>query len=645
MSSLDHTCLNPTSSAEKKSVASTPTITPLILYRIANANIHVILSAPHGGHTKFGAQSIEMNQRPLLPGVVTKSDLHTLDLLMLIDDYVRLHAAARPHVVAARFHRQFIDANRNARVASQVAVHPDCVVSRQLYDDYHSMITQSIEHAIGNDPHSRVLLLDLHGMKPYTDYIAVGTLNGLTYDKNLCNEAYMGFLWHLRDLLGTSILPLPGCSDFPQYSGGYTIQRHGVGSRVDAFQLEFGSFLRQVEVRRHVAAAVGEAIVRSLQPMEPFLMRIRTNPQVGWSMDGVRAVRAKLRRANCYTPRDLRATIASINITLVAQGSRRFSRGTLKVIRNALCSTEVGEAVAESGQAASINSGKLTPREFLDLHFERLWDPCTVSDMSAGACGDEDRLVLRSTVRRIFLCSQMVVHLLNRPQSEADAVQSFLQCACQNQVLHASGCAGGMKEERRKGGSTSSTSSGSSCESGSGDDNDCSLAMGFFGIFLRGLSFSCAPAKLLLPRLHCYSRGMPVASHDSENDKDNVPVPVNGFAITFADANEFNQKLRDWRIFVARCFASRALEGEGTEETRKERAIAPRFGTAAALVHLSVSAPPAPPTAAKVSRQAVEQEEDTRLGSVSMMPPSPPQPSIPPMGEDALCQVVVVYES
>ena len=410
---------------------------PLVLYRIESATAQVILTAPHGGSSKIGAQSA-LSPRPLVPGVVTKSDLHTLDLLALIDEYVRSRLSTPPHVVAARFHRQFIDANRNARVASQVAVNPDCATSRQLYDEYHDLITNCIDHCIERDPHSRVLLLDLHGMKPYTDFIAVGSLNHMTHDTKISNKPYMGFLWHLRDLLGTTILPLPGNNDFPQYSGGFTIQRHGIGSRVDAFQLEFGSFLRQLEVRKNIAALIGESIVRTLQPMESFLVRLRANPKVGWSMDGVRTVQAKLKRANCYTPQDLHTQLMSINGQLVAHGAKKFSRGTLQVMREALLLYATTHTSSSSSSAVESNSNndnsdsntgkggneitggtnnaKVLPREFLELHYAQLWTPMSVvgvgheTMLGSSRTGIEegDAVGLRSIVRRIFLCPELL---------------------------------------------------------------------------------------------------------------------------------------------------------------------------------------------------------------------------------------------
>lgn len=73
-----------------------------------------------------------------------------------------------------------IDANRNARVLSQVAYHPNCITARNAYDDYHNSIEDCISHSISSSSFSRALLLDIHGMSPYTDSIIVGTLNGQT---------------------------------------------------------------------------------------------------------------------------------------------------------------------------------------------------------------------------------------------------------------------------------------------------------------------------------------------------------------------------------------------------------------------------------------------------------------------------------
>jgi hypothetical protein len=72
---------------------------------------------------------------------------------------------------------------------------------------------------------------------------------------------------------------------------------------VDALQLEFGAMLRSAEMRVAIAEAVGEAIVRTIRPMNSFLQTIA--PAVHWTKEQLSAVEAKLRRAHCYTPIDL----------------------------------------------------------------------------------------------------------------------------------------------------------------------------------------------------------------------------------------------------------------------------------------------------------------------------------------------------
>ena len=152
----------------------------MVLHRTENANIPVVLTAPHGGPLPVGNQN--MTPRPSIPGVVTRGDLHTMDLMILIDEYVRRRTSntKRPHIVAARFHRQYIDANRNSRITSHAAYHPDCPTAKGVYDQYHNRIDTCIAHSMDSSPFCRTLLLDIHGMGPYSDFVIVGTLNGQT---------------------------------------------------------------------------------------------------------------------------------------------------------------------------------------------------------------------------------------------------------------------------------------------------------------------------------------------------------------------------------------------------------------------------------------------------------------------------------
>lgn len=339
----------------------------MIIHRIDTANIPIILTAPHGGQSRCGSHS--MKARPQLPGVVTKCDLYTMELLTLIDESIRRRTndKKRPHIVAARFHRQYIDANRNGRILSQVAYHPDCPIAKSNYEQYHDHIDSCIAHSLDGSPFSRALLLDIHGMGPYSDYVVVGTLNGQTCSTSgsqSISQPYMGFLWHLRGLLGTAVLPLAGCADFPQYSGGHTVARHG-GGRVDDLQLEFGGFLRTVELRNQVAEIIGEAILRTMQPMRSFLQTLALLPTVQWRKDDIVLVEEKLRKAKCLTPLDIMERISCINTTIEKQGARKFFKKTLRIMIDML-----GKNVPCLSEPSSCS--KILPKEFVACNQQNL---------------------------------------------------------------------------------------------------------------------------------------------------------------------------------------------------------------------------------------------------------------------------------
>lgn len=367
----------------------------LIVHRTENANIPVILTAPHGGLLNCGSQS--MTARPFLPGVVTRGDLHTMDLLILIDEYVRRKTCneKRPHIVAAKFHRQYIDANRNGRVESQAAYHADCTVAKDLYDQYHCHINNCVAHSLDSSPYSRALLLDIHGMGPYSDYIIAGTLNGQTCSVSgpqSVSRPHMGFLWHLRGLMGTTILPPHGCADFPQYSGGYTVARHG-GGRVDALQLEFGGFLRTAQMRNQVAEAVGEAILRTVQPMRAFLHTLAKLPTVQWRNDDIDHVELKLRKAGCLTPADIAERLSCINKVFEKQGARKFFKKTLRVMmdmfENSKMSMSAMRVQLSSGSSLRMTAhdAKVLPRDFVTSNLQDLIFSPDLSSASDSPCG------------------------------------------------------------------------------------------------------------------------------------------------------------------------------------------------------------------------------------------------------------------
>lgn len=202
--------------------------------RLDSATLPVLLTAPHGG-----VLGLCLLERPSLARVVKKRDKHTIELLDLIDQHIKRRLKGHlAHTVVANFHRRHIDANRNADSPDEAAHHPRCDLGRQLHQQYHTLIERCLEHCtsfstprtdlslpvpvasgaaaggkIGNGWNSdsggapqRILHLDIHGVKKYSDFVVVGTNHGATCSKSLL-EGENGFLWHLRRLIPAAVLP------------------------------------------------------------------------------------------------------------------------------------------------------------------------------------------------------------------------------------------------------------------------------------------------------------------------------------------------------------------------------------------------------------------------------------------------------
>ena len=246
-----------------------------VLLRCQTAELPIILTAPHGGSKSF---PMSRSMKARVPGqqVCTKSDMHTIRLLGNIDDAVFKMCGLRPHVVAARFHRKYIDANRNYEVLEQHAYHPDCELARSAYQDYHRCIEECVVHCRQLFPDKVILLLDIHGQKLYDDYIVLGTQSGgtlvrpaETHGEGASSAPGVAVIQQLRRHLGMAVLPEHGLADISRYSGGYTVVRHSCAGTVDAIQLEFGSLLRfepaqSRRVGHTVALAVVSAIAESV---------------------------------------------------------------------------------------------------------------------------------------------------------------------------------------------------------------------------------------------------------------------------------------------------------------------------------------------------------------------------------------------
>jgi N-formylglutamate amidohydrolase len=346
-----------------------------VVRRVHEAALPIILTAPHGGNPNFGNQANVFLDRPNEVNVVKKGDLWTFDLLKSIDDYIYRNVGKRVHIVALRVHRKYIDANRNNLSTADCAYHPTCKHAAQTYRLYHQCIEDCIQHATQMSLNGRVLLLDIHGLKPYADFITVGSCNKVSacFDgDNSMERPYIGFLAHLRNLFSTSVQPLPYMPDIVRYRGGYSTQRHGDGSvgRVDGLQLEFGSFLRLREVREDVAEFVAEAIIRTLNPMQFFIDQVATYTK--WNPSQMEAVKFKLRTVNCFKPSDIADKLRAassyenlgkvLNTQLKFLGFKVFTKRTLRTFCKLLQVDFIQPTTTHTSSSSGVGStGSTTP--------------------------------------------------------------------------------------------------------------------------------------------------------------------------------------------------------------------------------------------------------------------------------------------
>jgi len=361
------------------------------LYRIEEANLGVILTAPHGGRSKDGDLERFPYERTAYPNsskVSTKSDLNTLELAALIDEKIqqKLGLGLKPHTVASTVHRRFVDLNRNIRRANEVAVpreeqthqqqqHQGLTASSssgagggaaagaggvgaglgeatRVYHEYHNKIEQAIAHAASFSPCARVLLLDIHGQaqagRENTLCVGIGSPSGpRTCNESILRKPLCGFLWHLEllaqetssssDEVSSSSSSIRVECDVPTLTGGYTVQRYGLGSQtggcVDAIQLEFSSSMRSSRASRERSAElIAEAVFRYLRPLTFFLHR----SEFGWTRAQTQMVQDKLSRIAIFTLAQLESRLATLNNDLAWVGEKKMHARTLNKMRQLL---------------------------------------------------------------------------------------------------------------------------------------------------------------------------------------------------------------------------------------------------------------------------------------------------------------------
>ena len=228
---------------------------PETLIIARTGSLPILLTVPHGG-----AEAI--------PGVpvrgrgITGTDTYTIELAETVAKHLEHALGAQPYLVAARFSRKYIDANR---AETEAIESPD---AKPAYDAYHNRIRLFIAQIRERFPQGAVLL-DVHGQAGDPGALHRGTQNGATVEGLLRRHGAAALtgpnsIFGAVASKGYKIFPPPNTTlghppEDRRYNGGFTVRTYGGGAQgLAAIQLEVGRDLRN---DAQFMAALGEAIV------------------------------------------------------------------------------------------------------------------------------------------------------------------------------------------------------------------------------------------------------------------------------------------------------------------------------------------------------------------------------------------------
>ena len=244
----------PGASASPPQEASTP------LVATQEGDLPLILSAPHGGSKEIPGVPPRKGEgiKKGPSGFVTARDGGIEELAHEIAAAVLRRTGKKPYLVAASFHRRYLDCNRPASVAYE---HDG---AKAVYEEYHGALAKYCAAAVKK--FGGGLVVDLHGQGSARDKVFRGTQNGRT--TALMQERF-GKEFHAgpRSLLG--MLKARGWAVHPEdegqeqsgFTGGYIVQTCGRREAgTDAIQFEFGADFRGAERRKATAETMAEAL-------------------------------------------------------------------------------------------------------------------------------------------------------------------------------------------------------------------------------------------------------------------------------------------------------------------------------------------------------------------------------------------------
>ena len=283
---------------------------------VAKGDIPVVISIPHGASAKdslyawqqknlalrgsseaFDAESFQSRLSRV------NSDTFTQELgKAVVKSYHKLYGR-KPYLVAARFHRRFVDANRRINITKPgsievstccEAMFPKCTAvadgdgekvarARDVYLTYHRTIIQILKEIKQYHPRQPILFVDVHAQRAQADetlkldaeYFETTVIAGTQDGRCVRDRAKLyrsgGLLYEFAQGMtgfGQVYPPSNKEKDHPRYNGGHIVAEFGfnntLGAAVDAVQLEFGYKLRmKSKLREKVSVALAQAISKT----------------------------------------------------------------------------------------------------------------------------------------------------------------------------------------------------------------------------------------------------------------------------------------------------------------------------------------------------------------------------------------------
>lgn len=253
-----------------------------LLVKRHRGTMPIILTAPHGG-----------SESP--PNVQERSEANGCDLKIRKDretDIITEGVAQKilqltglsPYVVLARFHRKFIDANRESKCAFTDSN------AKVFYDEYHNRIAKYVSQVLEEND-NRGFLFDLHGVniKEFAPElkadIYLGTDNGGTLQPSFKRE-YLFKPDGLHGLLKASehqtssggantvfkytIYPADECTKEEILAGGFTVI-NSAKLGINCIQIELANTIRSNDEKRSfIIEDLAFAMINFVRRHAPF---------------------------------------------------------------------------------------------------------------------------------------------------------------------------------------------------------------------------------------------------------------------------------------------------------------------------------------------------------------------------------------